>query len=177
MKRISLTAATLLLMTFSIAQSNFKWDKIDSIAKNSDEIYSITKMFIGETWKSAQDVIQNDDKTGGMILVKGLSIQTINYQLNDHTWRFSYTVKFLFKDSKYRIVIENVYCEAARCAEYEWPHMPVADTYPSEKGLRTTGVSQERYLEIMAALKQELQSIVDGYKQYLDTPKSNNGDW
>jgi hypothetical protein len=74
-------------------------------------------------------------------------------------------------------VIEDVYCQAARCAQYEWPHMPVADTYPSEKGLKTTGVNEERYLEVMTTLKKDLQSIADGYEKYLKTPKSNNGDW
>jgi hypothetical protein len=177
MKKLFFTAVSMFIMTISFAQDNFKWDKIDSIAKNKNEIYSLTKMFIGETWKSAQDVIQNDDKEGGMILVKGLSIQSLYYQMNDHKWTFSYTVKFLFKDNKYRIVIEDVYCQAARCAQYEWPHMPVADTYPSEKGLKTTGVNEERYLEVMTTLKKELQSIADGYEKYLKTPKSNNGDW
>ncbi len=158
-------------------QTNFAWDKVDSIAKNKNEIYSSTKMYISQTWNSAQDVIQNDDKDAGMILVKGLSSQSLFFQMNDHIWTFSYTVKFLMKDNKYRILIEDVYCKSARCLQYEWPHMPVSDTYPSEKGLKLTGVSEQKYLEIMTKLKQELQSIVDGYEKYLETPNKTNADW
>ena len=91
----------MLFLSMAIGQTNFKWDKIDSIQKNQNELYSITKMYIGETWKSAQSVIQNDDKEGGSILVKGLSVQSLFFQMNDHRWTFSYTVKFLFKDNKY----------------------------------------------------------------------------
>ncbi len=32
-------------------------------------LYSATKMFIAEFWKSAKDVIQNDDKEAGIILI------------------------------------------------------------------------------------------------------------
>ena len=179
MKKVILTAISILFMTFSYAQANFKWDKIDSIAKNKNELYSLTKMYIGETWKSAQKVIQNDNKEGGAILIKGLSVQSLYYQMDDHEWTFSYTVKFLFKDNKYRIVIEDVYCQSARTTYYEWYCMPVADTYPTEKGLKITGVNEERYLEIMTSLKKELQSIVDSYENYLKNENSNinNGDW
>ena len=179
MKKVILTAISILFMTFSYAQANFKWVKIDSIAKNKNELYSLTKMYIGETWKSAQNVIQNDDKEGGAILVKGISVQSLYYQMDDHKWAFSYTVKFLFKDNKYRIVIEDVYCQSASTSYYELPHMPVADTYPTEKGLKITGVNEERYLEIMTSLKKELQSIADSYKNYLKNKNSNinNGDW
>ena len=179
MKKVIFTAISLMILTLGYSQDNFKWEKIDSISKNKNEIYSLTKMFIGETWKSAQDVIQNDDKEGGMVLVKGLSIQSLYFQANDHRWTFSYTVKFLFKDNKYRVIIEDVFCKSARCGQYEWPHMPVADTYPTEKGLKTTGVNEERYLEIMTSLKKELQSIVDRYESYLKkaTSNGNNGDW
>lgn len=179
MKKTISTTISILFILISHAQTNFKWDKIDSIAKNKNELYSLTKMYIGETWKSAQNVIQNDDKEGGAILLKGLSVQSLYYQMNDHNWTFSYTVKFLFKDKKYRIVIEDVYCQSARVAQYDWPLMPVADNYPAEQGLKITGVNQERYLEIMASLKKELQSIVDGFESYLkkENDNMNNGDW
>ncbi len=163
-KTILLTILTTITSYLAFAQTDFKWDKVDSVSKTKDQIYSDTKMFIAETWKSAQNVIQNDDKDGGMILIKGASIQSKSFQMNEHIWTFSYTVKFMMKDNKYKIVIEDVYCSAARCAANEWAKMPVADNYPSEKGLRSTGVNEERYLEIMKSLKQELQGIVDSYE-------------
>lgn len=177
MKKLILFTGSILIATLGFAQTNYKWDKVDSVAKTKAQIYSDTKMFIAEYWKSAQNVIQNDDKEGGMILIKGASIQSKSFQMNDHTWTFTYTVKFLMKDNKYRIVIEDVYCQSARCAQYEWPHMPVAETYPSEKGLRTTGVNEEKYLEIMKSLKQDLQGIVDNYEKYIKKASSTNGEW
>ena len=176
---------TLLTLTFiliglvSFGQSNFKWDVItDSLENNKSELYSKTKLFIGETWKSAQDVIQNDDKEAGVILIKGVSVQNLYYQMNDHRWTFNYTIKFMIKDNKCRILIEDVYCSAARVAQYEWPHMPVSDTYPESKGLKITGVNEERYLTIMTSLKLELQSIADSYTAAVKKPLvTNDSDW
>jgi len=173
-----LLALFMIMSILSFAQENFKWDTIiDSLDGNKDELYSKTKLFIAENWKSAQNVIQNEDKEAGIILIKGLSIQYMFFQLWDHKWNFSYSVKFLTKDNKCRIVIENVYCESARCSVHEWPHLPVADTYPTEKGLKTTGLSQERYIELMTLLKQDLQSIVDLYTISVKNPIIKNADW
>ena len=60
----------------SYSQTNFQWEKIDSVNKSKAQIYSDTKMFIAEVWKSANSVIQNDDKESGLILVKGSTIKT-----------------------------------------------------------------------------------------------------
>lgn len=177
MKNLILFSLIFLLSFVSFSQDNFKWDKINSITKSKDELYTLTKMYIAETWNSAQDVIQNDDKDAGVIVVKGLCIKSQFFQLNNHKWTFSYTIKFQFKDNKYRIIVDNVYCQSARCEQYDWPLMPVADTYPTEKGFRQTSLTEQKYLEIMSLLKNDLQSIIDGYENYLNTTKGNNSDW
>lgn len=176
--KLLLTLCLILIGFTTFGQTDFKWDVVtDSLNKEKSQLYSQTKLFISETWKSAQNVIQNDDKEAGIILVKGVNVQNLNYQLNDHRWTFSYSIKFLMKDNKCRIIIEDVYCSAARVGKYEWPHMPVAETYPASKGLKTTGVNGERYLTIMASLKKELQSIADSYTDYVKNPLVNNSDW
>lgn len=177
MKKITLFLILLMLANLSYGQVEFKWDVIDSISKPKDLIYSETKMFIAEFWKSAQDVIQNDDKDGGMILIKGESLQSSYFQMHDHNWTFSYTVKFMMRDNKFRIIIENVYCSSARCSDVEWPKMPVGDLYPVEKGMRKTGLNEERYLEIMKSLKIELQNIVDRYQVHIKGSNKQKEDW
>ncbi len=172
MKKIALTTLTLLFANINFAQTNFQWEKRDSVAKTKAQLYSDTKMFIAEEWKSAQSVIQNDDKEVGMILVKGLSSQTLFFQMNSHNWTFSYTVSFFMKENKYRILINNVSCTAARCQQNEWPHIICSDTYP---GWWETSLNEERYKQLMLALKTELQIIVDSYDKYIKSPSKS--DW
>jgi hypothetical protein len=170
--------AIVLFFSNGYCQTNFEWDVIiDSPDNSKSELYSKSKLFIAETWKSAQDVIQNDDSESGVILVKAKSVQNLYFQLNDHRWTFDYSIKFLMKDNKCRIIIDNVHCEAARAGTYEWPHMPVADRYPETKGLIRTGVNEERYLKVMTMLKSELQMIVDSYSAYVRKPLVNDSNW
>ncbi len=78
MKKMLFFIAASLITLSSIAQVDFRWEKIDSVDKSKSQIYSDTKMAIAELWKSAQSVIQNDDKEGGMILVKGASRKAVH---------------------------------------------------------------------------------------------------
>lgn len=71
MKKLISIAIVLMSILPLYSQENFKWDivtEVPGLSKN--ELYSITKMFIAKTWKSANNVIQNDDKDAGQILVR-----------------------------------------------------------------------------------------------------------
>ena len=138
-------------------------------------------MFIADNWKSAQNVIQNDDREGGNILVKGLT-QTIrvNRGLMVSDFTFSYTIKFMFKDNKYKFVIEDVRCHShwipgskggeAACTI-------VSETYPTEKGFGLTGLaSEKKYLDLMDNLKKDIQAIYDSYITYINK-KSADSNW
>jgi len=177
-KILFILIAVVLNSSISYCQADFKWDVIiEPLDNTKDELYSKTKLFIAEMWKSAQDVIQSDDAESGVVLVKGITVQNLFFQMNDHRWTYAYTIKFMMKDKKCRIIIDNVYCDAARCGIHEWPHMPVSDKYPEEKGLKTTGVNEVRYLELMAKLKTDLQTIVNSYSDYVRKPLIEDADW
>ena len=168
MKQLFLAFTFIMISTVGYSQENFKWDVItDSLKANKSQLYSGTKLFIAETWKSAQDVIQSDDKESGVILIKAQSLQTLPSM--PVRWIFNYTIKFMVKDNKCRIVVERIHCSSAKAGHYEWPRMPVLDTYP-ESGLWNTGLSKKRYLKLMYSLKNELQSIVDNYVSHLQKP-------
>jgi len=64
MKKVFIVLS-LCLSQIVFAQNDFKWETIDSTFNSKDQLYSLTKTFIAEKWKSANDVIQNDDKEGG----------------------------------------------------------------------------------------------------------------
>jgi hypothetical protein len=56
--------------------------------------------------------------------------------------------------------------------------MPVSDTYPTEKGFKLTSLNEIWYLKIMGHLKTDLQSIVDGYENYINKNNTTiNTDW
>ena len=62
MKKLLMFIMLLICAVSLNAQTDLVYEKIDTISKNKDQIYSDTKMFIAENWKSAQSVIQNDEE-------------------------------------------------------------------------------------------------------------------
>jgi hypothetical protein len=162
--KIMMMALMMCFTGISFGQTRFQFEFMDSTSKSKSELYTLNKMFIGETWKSSQNVINVDDKDGGVILVKGLSIQNLYFQMNDHRYTFRYSIKFLFKDNKYKMIISDVYCESARAGIYDWPLLPM-DGYP-ENGYRKLSLNEERYNTIIKGVHDELLNLLNLYKLY-----------
>ncbi len=68
--------------------------------------------------------------------------------MNTHNFDFSYTVKFFFKDKKYKIQIENVNMTSHTCGVHVWPLIQPVDKYEGSMDL-----SEKRGNEIFGELK------------------------
>jgi hypothetical protein len=165
-------------LTVSIAQTGFNWEKIDSTSKDKSQLYSDTKIFISKYWKSAQDVIQNDDIDGGIIIVKGKNIQKINHSVCTYTYVYNYTATFMFKDGKYKFTLGDVHCEDAYpigCSYSIAKIEPFDDLYNKGQTTFTTGTLPEKKAkQLMSVLKSELQQL---YQNYLTHIAQKNSDW
>ena len=167
----------------TIYKGNFKWEKVDSVSKTKAQIYTDTKMFISEAWKSAKDVIQNDDKDGGVILVKGVSVSKVNVILSSLEYTYRYNVSFKMKDGKYKITIDNVYCESMIDVIHNKLNV-CALIQPFDGGLDNapamgfSGIPKKKSVEVVDALRSELQSIIDSYEKYIKNPANTaSSDW
>ena len=156
----------------SYSQTNFQWEKIDSVNKSKAQIYSDTKMFIAEVWKSANSVIQNDDKESGLILVKGSTIKTCFYMLNNHDLTYSYTIKFSMKDKKYRIQICDVINTSHTCRGNIWKTVDPVDNFEGNQNLGKN-VGNNTFNSI----KSELQQVFDAYIEYIKKPGPSASEW
>lgn len=75
------------------------------------KIYTKLKIWIADTWKSANDVIQVDNKEGGSVLLKGLSniyVSNNGYQSKLKLW---YTIEFKINDNYILGTVKNIYIE------------------------------------------------------------------
>ena len=168
------------MISLCYSQANFKWEKVDSTLKTKNQIYSDTKMFIAETWKSAKDVIQNDDKETGLILIKGVTIESVSLFMATYKYVYNYTITFKMKDNKYKIILDNVNCEEAifsgrgSIAEinpFEGDNCPPTGT------LSHPGLPRGKAISMMANLKFDLQSIIDRYMEYIKKPSKGDEGW
>jgi|GEM_PF-3190181 len=83
---------------------------IDSIDLSKDELYARAKTYIAYSFKSAQDVIQLDDKDNGKIIAKGNFTSFTNQAFG---MKYFSIIEFTFtidvRDGKFRGIIENLY--------------------------------------------------------------------
>ncbi len=177
MKKIFLLNMAILSFIVEYAQTNFKWEKVDSVSKTKEQIYSDTKLFIAETWNSAQSVVQNDDKESGVILVRGEIIQTTYVQIILVKWVYSYTVKFLMKERKYKIILDNVSCKSAFWGEKPYSGCIDACDTCEFPGLWAAGINKAQYNKLLDTLKGDIQRIIDNYDVYMKKPSIVNSNW
>lgn len=176
MKKLSivLLLAFMLIGIKSFCQDVYKFEKTDSVKKNKNQIYSDTKMFIAEYWKSAQSVIQNDDKEGGMILIKGnISIQA-GSGAGSGPWPYSYTIKFLIKENRYKIVISNITPELFPGTNKRSPEICNGCEFP---GAFKIDMFKAKWKDVQANFPIEMQKIMSDYSNYLQKESKANGDW
>jgi hypothetical protein len=172
MKTLSCLRGIIILLfisNFAVSQENFNWNKTDSVNKSKDKIYSDTKLFISNTWNSAKDVIQNDDKEAGVILLKGNIIKKVNYNMGEYVYVYNYTLTFKMKDKKYKVELNNVYCNDARMTGSKFSIVKIepfdGDNCPPTGTMSAMGLPKKKAIPMMAEVKQELQSIIDSYEK------------
>lgn len=72
-----------------------------------NELYARGKVFFANTFKSAQNVIQADDKEAGLLIGKGWEQTYVTIMLIPAPEKLWYTVRLSFKDGKYRYSISD----------------------------------------------------------------------
>lgn len=175
MKKFFLTVCSITLSLIGFTQVDYKIEKVDTISKTKAQLYSDTKMFIAENWKSAKNVIQNDDKENGMILIKGTTKQVVSYALSNLEFWYTYNVKFLMKDNKYKIIVEELKYNSGPSAMWDKKaqYLVPQNQFP---GYSTSGLPEKNWNRLITSLKDEMQGIVDRYEKYIKAPSVSN-DW
>lgn len=87
------------------------YEKIDSANGTKNELYNRAKLWFANTFKDSKSVIQIDNKEDGQLLGKGNFDVPYRYVVNTVA-QCNFTIKFDFKDNKYRVQIYNI--------NYQW---------------------------------------------------------
>ena len=175
MKKFILTTILFISLN-SLSQTNFEWDIRVDLEDTKDVVYSKSKLFVAERWKSAKAVTEFDDKEAGIIMLKPLTIESVVISMSEYKYTFEYTVKLFQKENKSRLVIKDVRCTRAHVGGL-WPLLPIGDKFPEERGMKKTGMSRKKYESIMVDLKSTLQSIADSYVPFMEKPLVEEEDW
>jgi hypothetical protein len=92
-------------MPLDSASGKISFDSVFNVpGLSKDDIYSRSKEWIANYYKSAKDVINMDDKGSGIIKIKALNTSSNDMDL-EYT---SYDMYIYIKDFKYKCVVNNL---------------------------------------------------------------------
>jgi hypothetical protein len=169
MKNLVTVIIMVISSLLSFGQNTIDKDVIFESTKNKDLLYTNAKMFIAENFKSANDVIQLDDKENGVILVKGVVSENIVVSVQSLTYYFSFTMKIMIKDNKYRMVIDNI---ENTTAPYNYNTVLINNF----RGTMTEGIFKSKYEELMLKLSTSIDNIVKAFESSMNKDGINT-DW
>ncbi len=122
---------------------------VDSTTK--DQLYTRTKMYLTNLYKSANDVIQMDDKEGGVIIAKGLFKVNASNGLTSSDMPVLHTFRIYIKDGKIKYEVTDLilkyYDKTSGYVDY-----PIEQYKPISKKLRRD-ISQKSHDNIVAIIE------------------------
>jgi hypothetical protein len=146
------------------AQQNFEWDVAGECTKTKEQLYSDSKIFVAIAFKSAQNVIQNDDKDGGNIIVKGIvPAKIVNKFGYTHEYLYRCTITLMFKENKFRIKVNNVSCELAPTYTFQGQisNLPCVPMFEGTNAPLKGAAKQQ--IKLRDNLRQSIQDFVNFY--------------
>lgn len=147
-----------------------KYEIGDSINKNKDDIYSNTKMFISEFWKTGISQIEIDDKETGLILVRGKIIISLETPVMTYPYAYSYNVKFMMKDKKFKIVIFNVNPDINIGKSYISPNICADCEFP---GVIQVNMTKKLWTQLQNDFKNAMNNILTSYSEFVKKDYDN----
>ncbi len=178
MKNLIILITGIFVFSGSHAQTNFVWEKSGTVTKSKSQMYSDTKMYIAKTWTSPKNEMRNDDKDGGVIFYKAVTTMKVPYKLGQCVYVYVYNLTFRIQDHRYKIMLDNVYCESAYTSGRKGSPITKinpfeGDNCPETGTFKNPGLPKGEVIPMMTSFKKQLQSFVDGYEQCIKAPVSS----
>ncbi len=76
--------------------------------QSANDLYTHIKLWIAENFKSANDVIQLDDKENGVLVVKGIIPATMKTVVGMYTYSMHTNFKFETKENRFRYTADVI---------------------------------------------------------------------
>ena len=136
---------------------------VEVAGTSKGELYARGKVWFANAFKSAQNVIQADDKEAGLVVGKGWTQTYITIMLTPAAEKLWYTVKLSFKDGKYRYEITDFMFEGSPSKYNLHPSPHPAEAYMQTKKDGTpTNLAQKWAHALDEAAKADVVSIQAG---------------
>jgi hypothetical protein len=117
-----------------VAETDRSFERIVEVTGYSkDQIYSFSKIWVAENFKSAKAVIEYDNKEEGVIIGNGVIPYPCSGGLScmgTADWKVPFTMRIDIKDQKFRLTFSNI-----RLVWPDAPGRPAYDGPPNQRGM------------------------------------------
>lgn len=147
--------------------------QIDSAKK--EELFNRAKAWFVSEYKSANDVLQMQDKDAGIIIGKGMFKAGLNmgimvgYQIVD----VYHTVKIYIKDGKYKYEITDLngkyYSSPSKYSSGGFNDMPIGNV--------TIPMNKKNYRKFLESIDESIKSIISSLKLAMSKSLTGNTNW
>lgn len=135
-----------------------------------DKIYSGSRQWVAQAFKSAQDVIQMDDKDSGVIIAKGnmqypCSGSWLCSGYNDA--RVKFTLKIESRDGRARVTFSDIvhYSPTSYAGGFKTPEFEAPVT------------NRTKSLDTVSQVRDKFEELLDDYEDSVKDTSTNNDDW
>lgn len=157
--------------------------QVDSIL-SSKELYQRARSWFAESYRSAQDVIQMDDKENGKIIGKGSIKYNSNVFIASEGTRgwIRYTISIQVKDGRYRYEITDFYHEGNPLnpgGQFSFGLITTDTECPYQMNSRTPkGWKNKVWSDIKETIQKNIIPLKESMKATMGKPaKNSDSDW
>ena len=175
MKKLAVLAlSTAMVMPAYAAKGDVLESEIQKVIEfkdvSKDSIYTDSRQWVAQSFKSAQDVIQMDDKESGIIIAKG----NMKYPCTG-SWlcmgfadaRVKFTLKIESRDGRARVTFSDIvhysplsYSSGIKTPEFEAPV-----------------TNRTKSLDTVGQVRTEFENLFKSYEKAVSNTGSGNDDW
>lgn len=152
--------------------------KVDSVS--SKELYVRAKQFFVNIFKSANDVVQMDDKESGIIVGKGFNDIYIKILANPVAIQMWYSIKIQCKDGRYKYEIYDINFKSYSSQYAASSSSPAEPTFDKKTYYKKNGEPRDVNEKYKIEMTKSVESLVNSIKTEMNKPgtlNSKNGDW
>ena len=148
---------------------------VDDISK--DELYSRTREWFLNTYKSSEDVLELEDKEGGKLIGKAFNIIPIKTAFGVSNTRMWYTIKVYFKENRYKTVLTDIKYQNEPTDNNLTPEKRIAEDWLIKWMFKKNGKPRKMALEHKAKTTNSVNALFSSLKEFVNKPVGGQEDW
>lgn len=178
---VKLAGQDTLHYAFSLKDNKVYYERVIEVSgKNKDDLYSISKSWGVNTFNSQKDVLQADDKSGGIIAYKYFfkipfkSPKVLGVE-NISDWQYWQILKIFLKDEKVKIVVEDVVLKDIGYGGFTIETFKSSTEDYFKRSMMGKGYREKYYAETyrnFQGANSKIKSLIDDLEKALKSGKS-----